>query len=268
MPEFFRDGLRFYYFDDGQGLPFIFQHGLGGDYSQPTGVYRHKNDKRLISMDCRGHGKTTPLGDESKLTLRDFATDIIALMDFLGINKAVIGGISMGAAIALRCVVHYPERVLALVLSRPAWIDQPHPDNLTVYDEIAYLIREYGPRTGLARFITGDTYLHIKNASIDAANSLVGQFENPRSAETVAKLEYIPRSSPVDRSESLNAIHVPTIVLANRQDPIHPFDYGIELANRIPGAIFSELTPKSVSRERHIHDAQNAIDGFISSLKL
>ncbi len=37
MPVFERDGLSFHYRDEGQGLPFVFQHGLGGDSSQPCG---------------------------------------------------------------------------------------------------------------------------------------------------------------------------------------------------------------------------------------
>ena len=69
MPFFDRDGLRFHYRDEGDGLPFVFQHGLGGDLSQPFGVYRPAAGVRLIGFDFRGHGETRPLGDVAKLTI-------------------------------------------------------------------------------------------------------------------------------------------------------------------------------------------------------
>ena len=55
---FTHDGLRFHYRDEGQGLPFVFQHGLGGDLNQPFGLYRPAAGVRLIAFDMRGHGET------------------------------------------------------------------------------------------------------------------------------------------------------------------------------------------------------------------
>ena len=63
---FDRDGLSFHYRDEGDGLPFVFQHGLGGDLSQPFGVYRPAAGVRLIGFDFRGHGETRPLGDDGE----------------------------------------------------------------------------------------------------------------------------------------------------------------------------------------------------------
>src|ERR1700730_12286532 len=64
MPFFGAHGITFYYADDNADhLPFVFQHGLGADISQPTSFFGEDRPFRLISMDCRGHGKTVPLGD-------------------------------------------------------------------------------------------------------------------------------------------------------------------------------------------------------------
>ncbi len=57
------DGIDFHYRDEGRGIPFVFQHGLGGDINQPFGLYRPAADVRLIALDMRGHGETRPLGD-------------------------------------------------------------------------------------------------------------------------------------------------------------------------------------------------------------
>jgi len=60
MPVFERDGLDFHYLDmgDPSGRPFVLQHGLGGDVSQPAGVFSPPLGIRLLSLDCCGHGET------------------------------------------------------------------------------------------------------------------------------------------------------------------------------------------------------------------
>ena len=97
MPLFERDGLAFHYLDEGDcsGRPFVFRHGLGRDVSQPAGVFSPPPGIRLLSLDCGGHGKTYPLGGAQKLSFSCFADDVAALMDHLGLERAVVGGISM-----------------------------------------------------------------------------------------------------------------------------------------------------------------------------
>ncbi len=62
MPAFERGGVAFNYLDEGDpsGRPFVFQHGLGGDISQPAGIFAPTSGVRLLSLDCRGHGERTP----------------------------------------------------------------------------------------------------------------------------------------------------------------------------------------------------------------
>src|SRR5690349_250192 len=98
MPSFHHDGVLFHYRDEGSGLPFVFQHGLGGDISQPFELYQPSETIRLLAFDARGHGQTTPLGDLAKLSVPCFADDLAAFLDHLQVSSAIIGGTSMGAA--------------------------------------------------------------------------------------------------------------------------------------------------------------------------
>ncbi len=148
MLLFNHDGLDFPYCERGQGLPLVFQHGLGGDVSQPFSVYNPAPGIRLLGFDSRGHGQTHPLGDPNRLSIAILAEDLIAFLDHLGIDRAVIGGISLGSAVAVNTALRFPERVLGLVLSRPAWIDGPLPENVRIYSTIAGLIRDLGARKG------------------------------------------------------------------------------------------------------------------------
>jgi pimeloyl-ACP methyl ester carboxylesterase len=263
MPYFQRDGIAFHYRESGQGLPFVFQHGLGGDANQTFGLFAPPPGYRLITMECRGHGETRPLGDPDKISLAAFVDDLCALLDQLALPQVVIGGISMGAAVALMMTLRFPERVRGLVLSRPAWLDQPMPPNSALYPVIAQLIRQYGAAHGLERFLQSAEYLEIARTAPDAARSLCGQFTHPRAEETVVKLERIPHDAPSHDRQEWAAIGVPTLVLANRQDPIHPFAYGEIIAQLIPRAEFHELTSKSVDPARHARETQTFIESFL-----
>lgn len=263
MPYLHRDGLNFHYRDDGQGIRFVFQHGLGGDAGQTFGLFAPPPGYRLITLDCRGHGETRPLGDPNKISLAVFADDVCALLDHLALPKVVIGGISMGAAVALNLALRFPERVCGLVLSRPAWLDQPMPPNSAVFPLIAQLIRRHGAAGGLAAFKRSEAYAEVARVAPDAARSLCGQFEHPRAEETVVKLERIPHDTPSHDRRAWAAITMPALVLANRQDPIHPFEYGAIIAQALPHAEFRELTSKSVSPERHAQETQAFIAAFL-----
>src|SRR5436305_462059 len=109
MPFFDCDGLTFHYREAGMGTPLVFQHGLGGDVNQPFGLFAPPPGIRLLAFDCRGHGETRPLGNPEKLSLASFADDLLACMNHLAIERAVVGGISMGAAVALNFALRFPE---------------------------------------------------------------------------------------------------------------------------------------------------------------
>ena len=263
MPFIARDGLNFHYHDIGEGIPFFFQHGLGGDVNQPTGLFKPPPGFRLLSFDCRGHGETRPLGDVEKIGINNFADDLLAFMDSLAISRAVIGGISMGAAVALNFTLRFSNRVRGLILSRPAWLIGPMLRNAEIYSYIAQLIRQHGVESGLEHFQESECYSETLRESPAAAKSLVGQFETERAAETVVRLERISSDAPLCDLQELAAISVPTLVLANRRDPIHPFDYGEVLACEIPQAEFKELTSKSENKERHDAEVQTFIETFL-----
>lgn len=263
MPYFSRDDLQFHYREEGAGVPFVFQHGLGGDVEQTFGLFRPPPGFRLLTLDCRAHGETRPLGDCDQIGIAAFADDLLAWLDHLRVERAVIGGISMGAAVALNFALRYPARLLGLVLSRPAWLHGPNRENVRLFGHVARLIREHGPERGCELFQQSEDYRRVLQESPDNASGLLWQFEQPRAAETVAKLERIPNDTPNRDAAELCAIAVPTLVLANRQDVIHPFAFGEALAQCVRGSELHELTPKSVSKERHTADVQRFVGEFL-----
>ena len=70
---------------------------------------------------------SSSMGDPGRLSIAQFATDVTALLDRLSIDTAVLGGISLGAAISMRLAASFPWRIKGLILARPAWVDEAAP---------------------------------------------------------------------------------------------------------------------------------------------
>ena len=269
MPAFERGGLAFNYLDEGDpsGRPFVFQHGLGGDVYQPAGIFPPPSGVRLLSLDCRGHGKTYPLGGTHKLSFSSFADDVAALMDHLDLQRAVVGGISMGAGVALNVASRYPQRVVGLVLSRPAWLDSPRPENVKAYPVIAQLLREHGAKLGRELFEGTEEFAELERAAPGAGRSVVSsQFGRPRAREYAPVLESLAGDAPVRDRAQWREMRAPVLVLASWQDPTHPHSYAEILARELPSAQLAELTPKVEDEGRHAQDARAAIAGFLERI--
>jgi pimeloyl-ACP methyl ester carboxylesterase len=260
---FEHDGLRFRYREVGEGLPFVGQHGLGGDLTAIFDLIPPVPGIRMLGLDARGHGETQPLGPLEKLSIPQTVEDLTAWLDHLGIDRLIVGGISMGAAIALRFALLYPDRVVGLILSRPAWLDETYPDNLDIFPTMAACVRRYGPVEGRQRFLQTPEYQSLLAECPDAEAIFQNQFGHPRLADSFEKYERIPASRPWHNREDWASIKVPTLVISNRMDPIHPLAMAEESHRRIPGSKLVDVTPKSVSVERHNAEVVAAIRSFL-----
>src|SRR5262245_1848692 len=106
MPYADVNGQRLYYEDSGGSSPaIVFSHGilLDGSMFAPQ-VAALRDRYRCITWDQRGHGRTA--GETLKpFTYYDSANDAAALLAFLGIDSAILAGVSQGAFLGLRCAL-------------------------------------------------------------------------------------------------------------------------------------------------------------------
>lgn len=126
MPFAEINGQRIYFEDSGgSGPPILFAHGFLMDQSMfASQVELLTPAFRVIRWDQRGFGETQE--DGRPFTYWDSAADCIGLLDHLGIERAVVGGMSQGGFLSLRAALASPKRVKALVLiDTQAGIDPP-----------------------------------------------------------------------------------------------------------------------------------------------
>ncbi len=239
MPEFISRGLRLKYLVQGEGTPFLFLHGLGGGIAQIRNTYKPIPGVRLITLDQQGHG-----GSDICLDTYGFAAlaeDAAALADHLQITSFYLGGISMGAAVSVNLALRYPKRVLGLALIRLAWTDRPmHPDIRRLYGVLAQFL-EQDDREG---FLRTHEYAFLSSLSAYTSGTFAAAFDDPASLKHYQKFLILPSCSPYDAAVQLKSIHVPAVVIANRNDYVHPFEYGEYFAQNIPGARLQEIPDK------------------------
>ena len=98
----------------GKGPAVVLSHGFLMDHSMfDAQVAALRDTHRVVTWDERGFGQTKATGD---FTYWDSARDVLALMDHLGIDSAVVGGMSQGGFLSLRVALTAPERVRGLIL--------------------------------------------------------------------------------------------------------------------------------------------------------
>jgi len=250
-------------YEDGQGLPVVFQHGLGGDELQVAQNVPAANIRRL-TLECRGHGASS-LGNARPFSIRMFAEDVLAAATAYGFDRFIVGGISMGAAIALHLAHHHAGRVAGLVLVRPAWTFEASPDNLAPIRAVAALIRSHPADEAKRRFVASETGRRIALEAPDNFSSLLGYFDRPDAVAFASVLADIAADGPDVSQAAAAALAVPTLIIGNRQDAIHPLSCAQTLANVIPGASFVEVTAKVVDKDQHFADVQDAIAHFLAS---
>ena len=144
--------------------PVVCLHGITAQHRAFTAAARHVGpDRGLVGVDLRGRGDSDK--PESGYGLEAHAGDVIRVLDHLGLESATIAGHSMGAFVALKTALTYPDRVRALVLLDGGWprVEFPPQEEMTEEQQReAEAIRE-----GLARafsrldmvFETPDAYL-------------------------------------------------------------------------------------------------------------
>lgn len=115
MPIAKISGLNISYKVEGEGEPLVMIQGLGsGKGGWLFQVPAFKKHYQVITFDNRGVGESDK--PEGPYSMKGMATDTVGLMEYLGIKKAHILGISMGGMIAQEVAINYPEKVLKLIL--------------------------------------------------------------------------------------------------------------------------------------------------------
>ena len=227
------DGLNLAVTTIGQGPPFIWAHGLTGTRRSGIRQFSYLADRyQIIVFDQRGHWNSTPITDPALYDAERMGEDIEAVLDAFGIERAIVGGESMGAATALLFALAHPERVEALLLSTPAFGDAIHPEQALLKAQ-GDLIASEGVETFLAISAEQQRTMGWPEEGIEYLAD-VRRLHDPASLTTA--LQAVPDWVLFPDLSPLATFQRPTIVTARNNDPIHPASLAERMASAFPNA--------------------------------
>jgi len=203
--------IRMYYEIHGDGPPLILLHGgLGSAGSWENQIPDLSKQYKVIAVDSRGHGRST--FSEQQIGYALMASDVLALMDYLGVKKAHILGWSDGAIIGLNLAIKHPDRLNKLI----AYGANYNPSGLRADVGENKKIKEY-----LEKAAKNYQTLSPDPAQWDAFQKNIGQMWE---------------SEPNFTAEQLRGITVPTLILDGDNDEAISTEHTKELAGLIPRA--------------------------------
>ena len=221
MPKALINGVNIYYESHGSGFPLVLSYGLGGNTSKWAGqVAAFSQRYQFITWDPRGHGQSDAPTERDKYGLQISAEDMRSLLDHLGIDRAYVGGLSMGGGTAARLTIAHPERVAALlIIDSFSASGLPFTPATRAFREKTIEIAETQGMEALA------DYSIQANENL---RTLVESGPEGRAAVRQTFLELDPIGytntirailEPDFSTEQLTAIKAPTLVLVGGEDP-------------------------------------------------
>jgi 3-oxoadipate enol-lactonase len=231
------DGVRLSGEQRGEGTAVVLLHGLTATrrYVVMGSRALERSGHRVVSYDARGHGHSSPAPRSDAYTYELLAEDLGAVLDELGIERAVLAGASMGAQTAVRFALEHPRRVVALGLITPAFDPEADtsPDAYAGWDRLARGLREGGVQGFVDAYDLDALPPSFRDTVATVLRQRLGAHDHPLAVADA--LEALPRSRPFETWEDLSAIVTPTVVVGSRDgpDPSHP----LALAERYAAAI-------------------------------
>jgi pimeloyl-ACP methyl ester carboxylesterase len=230
MPFADVNGQRLHYEDTGgDGPAVVFSHGLFMDETMFDPQVAALRDRyRCIAWDERGHGQT---GDTTEpFTYWDSAEDLAALLGSLGVERAVLAGMSQGGFLSLRCALRHPELVRALILiDTQAGVEDP--DRLPGYQVMVDNWVANGPDQPTLDIIAG----LILGEGYPAAE---WQEKWTRQSNENLVTVFTTLATREDLHDRLSEIDVPALVIHGEADASIALEIGRNLADGIPDAEF------------------------------
>jgi pimeloyl-ACP methyl ester carboxylesterase len=229
-----RDRIEYTEYGAGESLVVLI-HGqlMPRRMQQPLARALAAQGLHVVTVDLLGHGRSDRPADPLLYSMTAFGEQVIALLDHLEADQAVIGGTSLGANVSLEVAVLAPDRVRGLILEMPV-LDNAVEAGILAFAPLLFAAR-FAPFTVSAvRMLTRPIPRGV--VPFWAGIVLDTLDQQPRSVAAVVHGLFFGRIAPSSRLR--REITAPALVVGHPRDPIHPFADAAMLAEELPNAEF------------------------------
>ncbi len=221
------------YDDLGHGEPLVLVHGHPFDRTmwRPQAERYSRAGWRVIVPDLRGYGESTVV--PGKTTLDVFARDITGLVDRLGVDTFVVGGLSMGGQIVMELHRQVPDRIRGLILADTSALADSSAARQTRLDTAERLVRE-GMDPYAEEVLPKMVAPHNITALPDVAEHVLTMMRGANPEGAAAALR--GRAERPDYTEGLTQVGVPALVVVGSDDEFTPIGDAKHIADHIADA--------------------------------
>jgi pimeloyl-ACP methyl ester carboxylesterase len=234
MAEFHLDGQRLAYTVYGEGsrttvlLPGLL---LSQTMQAPLARSLAARGNRVVTLDPLGHGASSRPRDQWRYSISAFAQQTVALLDHLELDRAVVGGTSLGANITLEVALQAPDRLAGMV------IEMPVLDNAIAACGAAFtpllLALKFG-EPGMALLARSARAIPRKPLPFLAQIGLDWISQDPGPSAAVLSGILYGRAAPGHHERC--RFETPSLIIGHPRDPVHPFSDAGMLASELPNA--------------------------------
>lgn len=227
------EGLRLNYERHGEGpRVLVFVHGLllDNQLSRRLAADLAERGFQVLLLDLPGHGKSDKPRHASAHRMDSYAGHVVALLDELGIEEAVVGGVSLGANVALQVAVRAPERIRGLLIEMPV-LEWAVPGAAIVFLPMLLGVHYAAP---LVRVVAA-LARRLPRTRISVLDSAITTI-TAEPEEMAAVLHGMLVGPITPTYEARHGIEAPTLVIGHRIDFIHPFTDADHLTRQVPHA--------------------------------
>jgi pimeloyl-ACP methyl ester carboxylesterase len=219
MGELSYQGHRICFDEYGEGeRPIVLVHGLlmNRHMFERLGPALADRGNRVISVDLLGHGRSDQPDDLRLYSMPLFGEQLVALLDHLGLETAVVGGTSLGANVALELAVSHPDRAEGLFIEMPV-LDNALAAVAAIFAPVLLGLRVGRPVVEVTSRLA--SLLPRTHFLVDIGLDWLRRRPGP----SVAVLEGLLLGETAPRREQRRRIAHPTLVVGHPRDPLHPF---------------------------------------------
>src|SRR4051812_45967429 len=260
MPTFDYHGHRLAYTEHGSGpRTVVLLHGLLLSQRMHLPLARDlaQRGNRVVTLDLLGHGKSDRPRDMWRYSMSFFGEQVVALLDEIGVDQAVVMGTSLGANTTLEVASQAPERLRGMVVEMPvldnallscALAFTPLLVSLTFGEPLMRMVQR------VAKVVPEKRVPWFANVALDMVR------QDPAPSAAVLQGLFFGRIAP-HRTER-RTFDIPSLVIGHRRDPVHPFSDAGMLVDELPQGRMLEA--ESIVELRFSPDRlTNEIAGFI-----
>ena len=259
------NGFEMYYRERGGGSPLVLAHGLMGSIDMMDALGENPESLsrqfRLINYDARGHGRSGYTADPAHYSWYALADDLLALLRHLGIERAHLGGGSMGAGTSLVFALQHPEMVDRLVLIAPPPLGEDMGPVRQMFLAFAAIIETQGLEKAVEVALALPQFqaLREENPQEFAWTRSWLLSQNPESI--VPAIRGLLGGPPLP-AERFGEIKARALIVAHPDDDIHPLASARLLQRSLPDC-YLVVAPTMTYYRENPEELASIIEGFL-----